>query len=77
MRNKVFKGSVKFKKKMFFSAVHGKRITIPDGEMYRTPYGARIYWALPGGNKLVVHLKDKNKIRRKKRWSQVSITYNS
>ncbi|XP_063411466.1 chitin synthase chs-2-like [Mytilus trossulus] len=53
------------------SAVHGKRITIPDGEMYRTPYGARIYWALPGGNKLVVHLKDKNKIRRKKRWSQV------
>ncbi|XP_052079430.1 chitin synthase chs-2-like isoform X2 [Mytilus californianus] len=53
------------------SAVHGKRITIPDGQMYRTPYGARIYWDLPGGNKLVVHLKDKNKIRRKKRWSQV------
>lgn len=28
-------------------------------------------YTLPAGNKLVVHLKDKEKIRIKKRWSQV------
>ncbi|XP_063421976.1 chitin synthase chs-2-like [Mytilus trossulus] len=39
--------------------------------MMRTPYGARITWKLPGGNDLVAHLKDKDKIRHKKRWSQV------
>ena len=37
-----------------------------------TPYGAQLVWTLPGGNLLIVHLKDKNKIRHKKRWSQVS-----
>lgn len=39
-----------------------------------TPYGGRLIWTLPGENKLVVHLKDKDKIRHKKRWSQVYIT---
>ncbi|CAC5393469.1 CHS1 [Mytilus coruscus] len=53
------------------SVVHKKRISLRDGEMMRTPYGARITWTLPGGNDLVAHLKDKNKIRHKKRWSQV------
>lgn len=38
---------------------------------YVTPYGGRLEWELPGENKLVVHLKDKDKIRHKKRWSQV------
>lgn len=38
---------------------------------YVTPYGGRLEWKLPGENKLVVHLKDKDKIRHKKRWSQV------
>lgn len=36
-----------------------------------TPYGGRIEWILPGDTKLVAHLKDKNKIRHRKRWSQV------
>ncbi len=36
-----------------------------------TPYGGRLVWRLPGGNILIVHLKDKQKIRNKKRWSQV------
>lgn len=36
-----------------------------------TPYGGRLEWELPGENKLIVHLKDKDKIRHKKRWSQV------
>jgi chitin synthase len=36
-----------------------------------TPYGGRLVYTLPAGNKLFVHLKDKTKIRIKKRWSQV------
>ncbi|KAL6262075.1 hypothetical protein P5V15_007171 [Pogonomyrmex californicus] len=38
---------------------------------YPTPYGGRLMWTLPGKTKLIVHLKDKNKIRHRKRWSQV------
>lgn len=41
--------------------------------MFKTPYGGRIEWMLPGGNKLFVHLKDNEKIRNKKRWSQVHV----
>ena len=36
-----------------------------------TPYGGRLSWKLPGGNMLIVHLKDKKKVRKKKRWSMV------
>ena len=36
-----------------------------------TPYGGRLVWILPGKTKMTVHLKDKIKIRNKKRWSQV------
>ena len=36
-----------------------------------TPYGGMLRWTLPGGNNMIVHLKDKNKIRNRKRWSQV------
>ena len=35
-----------------------------------TPYGGQLIWALPEGTHMVVHLKDKQKIRAKKRWSQ-------
>lgn len=38
---------------------------------YPTPYGGRLEWRLPGETELIVHLKDKNKIRHRKRWSQV------
>ncbi|XP_071149954.1 chitin synthase chs-2-like [Mytilus edulis] len=55
--------------------VHGDEVKVDDGTMYRTPYGARIEWALPGENKMVAHLKDKTKIRHKKRWSQVMYMY--
>ena len=37
-----------------------------------TPYGGRLIWRLPGGTKLIAHLKDKHKTRHKKRWSQVN-----
>ena len=40
-----------------------------------TPYGGRLTWLLPGGTKLIAHLKDKEKIRHKKRWSQCMYMY--
>lgn len=40
------------------------------------PYGGRLEWRLPGENKLIAHLKDKSKIRHRKRWSQVIPLYN-
>ncbi|XP_067661074.1 chitin synthase chs-2-like [Haliotis asinina] len=40
-----------------------------------TPYGGRLVFSLPGENKLIVHLKHKDKIRIKKRWSQVMYMY--
>ncbi|XP_031758804.1 chitin synthase chs-2-like isoform X1 [Xenopus tropicalis] len=36
-----------------------------------TPYGGRLCYILPHGNLLYVHLKDKQRIRHKKRWSQI------
>jgi len=36
-----------------------------------TPYGGRLTWKLPGGNLLIVHLKDKKKVAKRKRWSMV------
>jgi hypothetical protein len=41
-----------------------------------TPYGGRLVWLLPGKNRLIVHMKDKNLIRHKKRWSQVRQFHN-
>ncbi|XP_058877800.1 chitin synthase chs-1-like [Acipenser ruthenus] len=40
-----------------------------------TPYGGRICYVLPNGNHLYIHLKDKLRIRHKKRWSQVMYLY--
>ena len=40
-----------------------------------TPYGGRLVYVLPGKTKMYVHLKDKSKIRHKKRWSQCMYMY--
>ncbi|XP_078049860.1 LOW QUALITY PROTEIN: chitin synthase chs-2 [Augochlora pura] len=40
-----------------------------------TPYGGQLVWTLPGKTYLTVHLKDTNKIRHRKRWSQVMYMY--
>lgn len=40
-----------------------------------TPYGGRLEWTLPGRTKMIAHLKDADKIRKKKRWSQVMYMY--
>ena len=47
---------------------------IPPPFKTPTPYGGRLTWILPGGNFLIAHLKDKTKIRHKKRWSQVRLS---
>ncbi|KAK2920718.1 chitin synthase chs-1-like [Channa argus] len=52
-----------------------KQQQIPDQKLVRTPYGGRMVVTMPHGNSLVVHFKDKNLIRHKKRWSQVMYLY--
>ncbi|KAM4725670.1 chitin synthase chs-2-like [Anableps anableps] len=48
---------------------------IPDQSITETPYGARLVVEMPHGNNIIVHFKDKQKIRNKKRWSQVMYLY--
>ncbi len=57
------------------SSVHHAAITLDHPQRTPTPYGGRLTWTLPGGTKMIVHLKDKNKIRHKKRWSQCMYMY--
>ncbi|CAF1352654.1 unnamed protein product [Adineta steineri] len=53
--------------------VEGMKLAAP--QKTATPYGGRLSWRLPGGNLLVVHLKDKVKVSKKKRWSMVMYMY--
>jgi len=55
--------------------VHEVCMSIRPPMKYPTPYGGRLEWSLPGKTKMVVHLKDKIKIRHKKRWSQCMYMY--
>ncbi|XP_067686177.1 chitin synthase chs-2-like isoform X2 [Haliotis asinina] len=57
------------------SAVHNTVMKIPAPKRIPTPYGGRLVWTLPGGNTITAHLKDKVKIRHRKRWSQVMYMY--
>ncbi|VDL76918.1 unnamed protein product [Nippostrongylus brasiliensis] len=57
------------------SAVHQTQMRLKPPKKVSTPYGGRLQYILPGKNKLTVHLKDKNKIRHRKRWSQVMYLY--
>ena len=52
-----------------------RKMKVPYPTKYPTPYGGRLVWTLPGGTKIICHLKDKNKIRHKKRWSQCMYMY--
>lgn len=56
-------------------SVHETPMKIPPPYKIPTPYGGRLTWVLPGGNLLIAHLKDKMKMRHKKRWSQVMYIY--
>ena len=55
-----------------FRSIHETQLVLPPPAKIPTPYGGQLTWTLPGGNLLYVHIKDKNKIRHKKRWSQVT-----
>lgn len=57
------------------SNVHQCDIRLRPPKKYPTPYGGRLEWVMPGQNTLVAHLKDKIKIRHRKRWSQVMYMY--
>uniref|UniRef100_A0A8C9XK79 chitin synthase n=1 Tax=Sander lucioperca TaxID=283035 RepID=A0A8C9XK79_SANLU len=52
-----------------------KKQQIPDQKIIRTPYGGRLVVIMPHGNIILVHFKDKELIRQKKRWSQVMYLY--
>jgi chitin synthase len=52
-----------------------RQFTIGPPVVIPTPYGGRLVWRLPGGTQIICHLKDKNKIRHKKRWSQCMYMY--
>ncbi|KAI3384530.1 hypothetical protein SNEBB_003598 [Seison nebaliae] len=56
-------------------SVHECQMNLPSPIISPTPYGGRLTWTLPGGNILIAHIKDKQKIRHKKRWSQVMYMY--
>jgi hypothetical protein len=53
------------------SEVHNTECHIGSPVKFSTPYGGRLVWTMPGKTKMIVHLKNKDKIRHKKRWSQV------
>lgn len=55
--------------------VHETTIRVRPPKKYPTPYGGRLVWTLPGKTKMIAHLKDKSKIRHRKRWSQVMYMY--
>ena len=57
------------------SYVHGKNVRVKPPRKIPAPYGGRLIWTLPGKTKIVAHLKDKSKIRNKKRWSQCMYMY--
>ncbi|KMQ91842.1 chitin synthase [Lasius niger] len=57
------------------SNVENLRMPYTPPIKYPTPYGGRLVWTLPAKTQLIVHLKDKNKIRHRKRWSQVMYMY--
>jgi len=57
------------------SHVHQEFVKLKPPKKIPTPYGGRLEYTLPGLTKLIVHIKDKSKIRHKKRWSQVMYMY--
>jgi chitin synthase len=56
------------------SQVHNTHVRLRPPKKVPTPYGGKLIWTLPGKTKIVTHLKDKQKIRHKKRWSQASFS---
>ncbi|XP_037831669.1 chitin synthase chs-1-like isoform X2 [Kryptolebias marmoratus] len=53
----------------------GNQEQIPDWKILKTPYGGRLVVTMPHGNDILVHFKDKDLIRNKKRWTLVMYLY--
>lgn len=48
------------------------KVHIEDPTIVPTPYGGKLIWQMPMKNRLIAHIKDKDLIRHRKRWSQVN-----
>merc|ERR1712142_963183 len=57
------------------SYIHQTNIRLRPPKKVPTPYGGRLIYTLPGKTKMIIHMKDKSKIRHKKRWSQCMYMY--
>jgi len=57
------------------SYIHQTNIRLRPPKKVPTPYGGRLIYTLPGKTRMIIHLKDKSKIRHKKRWSQCMYMY--
>ncbi|KAK3106192.1 hypothetical protein FSP39_014652 [Pinctada imbricata] len=57
------------------SSVYSKPMTVSPPLRIPSPYGGQLVFKMPGNNLMFVHLKDKVKIRHRKRWSQVMYMY--
>lgn len=57
------------------SEVHLMSVRIRAPKVIPAPYGGQLIWTLPGKTKMIAHLKDKSRIRHRKRWSQVMYMY--
>ena len=44
-------------------------------ERYITPYGGQLVWRTVANKQIFVHLKDKTRVRNRKRWSQIMYLY--
>ncbi|GAB6026180.1 hypothetical protein CHUAL_012391 [Chamberlinius hualienensis] len=55
--------------------IHQCDIHVKPPTKIPTSYGGRLVWTLPGKTLMIAHLKDKAKIRHRKRWSQVMYMY--
>ncbi|ESO87529.1 hypothetical protein LOTGIDRAFT_127716 [Lottia gigantea] len=56
------------------SVVKGPIIIAPPVKI-PTPYGGRLVFTMPGQTRMIVHIKNKNMIRHRKRWSQCMYMY--
>lgn len=55
----------------FISAVHSREEELSKPFLIPSHYGGQVVFPMTCGNLIYLHLKDKQKIRHRKRWSQV------
>jgi hypothetical protein len=67
----------KYRPCIFFQSIvfKTKKCTLCRPTRFVTPYGGQLVWMTPGNRPIIVHLKDKTKVRNKKRWSQIMYLY--